>query len=168
VFLDESSINLAYTRLYGRAKTNERVKEGIIDVRFKRKSILSTVGLNGKMCPFIFDGTLNKELFAQYIRQYLKPCLSCEDILVLDNSSVHKSKLVLDILKELGIKYMFLPRYSPNFNPIELLWATMKSYLRKVKARTYEKLESAICAFLNSVSLEFISNWVRHCGYILN
>lgn len=166
--LDESSVNLAYSRDYGRALTNERIKEGRKDVRFERESILSTVRLNGQMCPLVFPGTLNKELFAQYIKTQLKPSLAEDDILLLDNSSVHKSKLVLDTLRDCNIKYLFLPRYSPDYNPIELLWSYMKSILRKLKARTRDKLGEAIAFALNSISLEFINNWFKHCGFIVN
>jgi transposase len=80
-------------------------------------------------------------LFSEYIKTQLKPTLSDDDILLLDNSSVHKSRLVLDALAACKIRFLFLPRYSQDFNPIELLWACMKSMLRKLKARAHEKLE---------------------------
>jgi transposase len=166
--LDESSVNLAYTRLYGRARKGERVREGVRDVRFERQSILSTMRLNGGMCPLVFEGTLNKHIFAEYIRTALRPALLPDDVLLLDNSSVHRSKLVLQTLEECGIKYLFLPPYSPDLNPIELLWALMKAFLRKSKARTRETLEQAIKCALGSVELTFIANWFEHCGYIVN
>jgi len=162
--LDESSVNLAYTRLYGRARKNERIEEGVKDVRFERESVLSTFRLSGEIFPLVFDGTLNKELFAEYLKK-LKPHLAADDILLMDNSSVHKSKLVLDTLHDLNIKYLFQPRYSPDFNPIELLWSYMKSILRKLKARTREKLYEGINFALDSVTLEHIKNWFEHCGY---
>jgi transposase len=137
-------------------------------VRFERKSILSTIRLNGAMCPLVFDGTLNRFIFAEYIKTCLKPTLSPDDIILLDNSSVHKSKLVLDTLNESGIKYLFLPPYSPDLNPIELQWAFMKSILRKLKARTHDKLENAIKTALDSINIDFISNWFRHCGIVNN
>ena len=165
--LDESSINLAYTRLYGRALKNKRIKEGMKDVRFERQSILSTMPLGGDGCPLIFDGTLNKELFSEYLRNQLAPTWSKDDVLLLDNSSVHKSNLVLKTLGECGIKHLFLPPYSPDLNPIELMWAWLKSYLRKVKARTRKKLEDAISCALDSLESEFVANWFRHCGYSL-
>jgi transposase len=168
VSLDESSVNLAYTRLYGRAKTNERVSEGVFDVRFERKSVLSTIRTNGEMCPLIFDGTLNKELFAEYLKTQLKPTLKPDDILLLDNSSVNRSKLVLKTLENCKIKYLFLPPYSPDFNPIELLWAHMKSTLKKLKARTLENLENAMKIALNSVKNDFIEKWFARCGYNRN
>ncbi|GHU48599.1 hypothetical protein FACS1894120_7020 [Clostridia bacterium] len=103
VFLDESSVNLAYTRLYGRAKSSERINEGIKDVRFQRQSILSTIRLSSEQVPFVFDGTLNKELFADYVRFQLAPTLGEDDIVVLDNCSVHHAKLVRETLEECGI-----------------------------------------------------------------
>jgi transposase len=165
--LDESSINLAFTRLYGRAKKSERISEGVKDVRFERQSILSTIRLNGEQCPLVFEGTLNRFVFSEYIKTCLKPMLSEDDVLLLDNSSVHKSKLVLSTLEECGIKYMFLPPYSPDLNPIELLWAWMKSILKKLKARTRPKLEQAIKVALDALPIDFISHWFMHCGYSL-
>ena len=123
--------------------------------------------LSGKMCPLIFEGTLNKELFAEYLKTQLKPTLSPDDVVLLDNSSVHKSKLVLQTMEECGIKYLFLPPYSPDFNPIELLWAQMKAFLRKSKARTRKKLEKSIVCALSTVKVSFIANWFRHCGIVV-
>jgi len=119
------------------------------------------------MCPLVFDGTLNKEFFAHYIKVCLAPKLSADDVLLLDNSSVHTSTLVLDTLKECGINYLFIPRYSPDLNPIELMWAWIKSILKKLKARTQDKLLDAIKFALDSVQLLFISNWFKHSGYAL-
>ena len=141
-----------------------RIKEGVKDVRFERQSILSTMRLSGEMCPLIFEGTLNKYLFAEYLRTQIKPALSPNDVVLLDNSSVHRSKLVLQTLEECGIKYLFLPPYSPDFNPIELLWAQMKAILKKYKARTHQKLEKTIVYALSTIKLNFIANWFNHCG----
>ena len=121
--------------------------------------------LNGENCSIIFSGTLNKELFAEYIKTQLKPCLKPDDILLLDNSSVHKSKLVLETLAACKINYLFLPRYSPDLNPIEFLWAFVKSILRKLKARTSEKLIQAVAFAFDCVQIEYIENWYKHCGY---
>ena len=134
-------------------------------MRFERQSILSTMPLSGSGCPLIFEGTLNKELFSEYLRSQLAPSWSKDDVLLLDNSSVHTSKLVLQTLKECGIKFIFLPPYSPDLNPIELMWAWLKSYLRKAKARTRKKLEKAVVHTLNAIKTEFIGNWFKHCGY---
>lgn len=166
-WLDESSINLAYTRLYGWAKSNKRINEGIKDVRFERQSILSTIGESGVRAPFVFEGTLNKEIFADYLRFQLAPALGKDDVLVLDNCSVHTSKLVRETIEELGLNVIFLPPYSPDFNPIELMWAYVKNILRKLKARTYDALISAIDIALSCVTCDLVFAWAKHCGYSL-
>jgi len=165
VFLDESSVNLAYTRLYGRAKNGARINEGIKDVRFERRSILSTIRLSGEQVPFMFEGTLNKELFAEYVQKQLAPTLNEDDIVVLDNCSVHKAKLVMETLEECGVKVLYLPPYSPDFNPIELMWAYVKRILRKIKARTTEALIDAMKIALDSVDSILFEAWFGHCGY---
>lgn len=168
IFLDESSINIAYFRLYGRAKINQRIRQGIKDCRFQRQSVLSTISFDGHQIPFIFNGTLNKELFAEYLKTQLAPSFASDCILVLDNSSVHKSKKVIETLKMLNIRYLFLPPYSPDFKPIELLWSKMKTILRKLKARNKPDLQIAISSALDSITLLNIHNWFRHCAYATN
>jgi transposase len=143
VFLDESSLNLAYIRLYGWAKSGKRVNEGLVDVRFKRQSILSTIWLDGTQVPLVFEGTLNGGLLVDYVRTCLVPCLGVDDVVVWDNSAVHTSKLVVETLKACGVRVVCLPPYSPDFNPIELLWAYLKAGLRKLKARTVDTLIDA-------------------------
>jgi transposase len=120
------------------------------------------------MCPVIFSGTLNKELFAEYIKTQLKPTLADDDILLMDNCSVHKSKLVKDTLRECNITVLWLPRYSPDYNPIELLWSYIKSILRREKARTKEKLYDGVKDALDTIPHDYIKHWFEHCGYIVN
>ena len=165
VFLDESSINLGMTRLYGRALKGERVDDYIPDVRFQRTSILSTVRLDGSQNPYIFTGTLNSERFKKYVDDTLSPALFEGDILILDNSSVHKVHNVLDSVIIKGVTVVFLPPYSPDFNPIELLWSKMKTFLRKAKARTKDNLEEALNQALDSITVQDIKNWFCHDGY---
>ena len=167
VFLDESSINLGMTRLYGRAPTNERVNDYVPDVRFQRTSILSTIRLDGTQLPIIFEGTLNGKLFKKYVDEILSPTLSVGDVVILDNSSVHKAKGVLDSITAQGAVVLFLPPYSPDFNPIEMLWSKIKSILRKAKARTPETLVDALKYALSCITLEDVKYWFEHDGYAL-
>ena len=125
------------------------------------------MSLDGDMCPMIFNGTLNSELFAQYIKTQLAPNFEADDILLLDNSSVHKSKLAIATLNECNIKYLFLPPYSPDLNPIELLWSYMKSILKKLKARSHENLLKAINYALSNIPINYFQNWFEHCGFII-
>ena len=155
------------TRLYGRAPTNERVNDYVPDVRFQRLSILSTVKLDGTQIPFVFNGTLNSELFKKYVEDFLAPTLLSGDILIMDNLSAHKAKGVLDSITERGVITLFLPTYSPDFNPIEMLWSKMKAFLRKMKARTYDSLIDAIHLALDYISPDDIAAWFKHDGYLV-
>lgn len=158
-------MNLAYTRLYGWAKSGERITEGVVDVRFERQSLLSTMRINGKIAPIVFEGTLDKEIFCAYIEQQLAPWLDDDDIVLLDNCTVHSAKVVKDTLKKCGVNFWFLPKYSPDFNPIELMWAYIKSILRKLKARTLDELEAALKTAFDAVTPDLIKSWFSHCGY---
>ena len=158
---------MGMTRLYGRAQTNERINEYVPDVRFQRLSILSTMRLDGTQVPFVFDGTPNSELFNKYIEEFLAPTLSVGDVLILDNLSVHRAKGAFDSIVERGVTILFLPPYSSDFNPIELLWSKMKSFLRKKKARTYDTIINTIQAALADISVEDIYAWIKHSGYTL-
>ena len=155
------------TRLYGWGKTGERVEDYVPDVRFSRISIVSTIRLNGEQAPFVFNGTLNGELFKQYIVEILAPTLNEGDIVVMDNLSSHKVKGVIEPILERGADVLYLPAYSPDLNPIELSWSKIKSILRKLKARTSDDLMKSIKTALDSISLSDIANWFLHDGYNL-
>lgn len=156
------------TRLYGRALNGERVCEHVPDVRFERTSIISVMGLNGLTAPMMFKGTLNGEFFGGYVETFLAPTLSPGDIVIMDNLSSHKVNGVLDPIYERGAFVMFLPEYSPDLNPIEMMWSKLKAILRKIKPRTNDELEKAICLALDSVTYSDIVGWFEHDGYILN
>jgi len=166
VFLDESSINLGMTRLYGWGESSERVVDYVPDVRFSRLSIVSTIRLSGEQAPFVFSGTLNGKLFKQYISEILAPTLNKGDIVIMDNLSSHKVKGVIDPILDRGATVLYLPAYSPDMNPIELSWSKVKSILRALKARTYDELIESISVALNEISLSDITNWFMHDGYI--
>jgi transposase len=168
VFLDESSVNAGMTRLYGRARTNERVCDYVPDVRFERTSILSTIRLNGEQVPIIYKGTLNSELFVEYLRKFLTPTLGKDDIVVMDNCTSHKSKLVREAIVKLGINIIYLPPYSPDFNPIEMSWSKMKSVLRQLKPRSFEEIETSMKFALDSFTQNDLVNWFTHDGYLAN
>ena len=165
IFLDESSINTGMTRLYGRALSNERVVDYAPDVRFERTTILSSVRANGEMVPIVFEGSLNGELFKEYIAKCLAPTLRKGDIVVMDNLSSHKVKGVIEPVVAAGATVMYLPPYGPDLNPIEMMWSKMKAYLRKVKADTKELLEVAIKETLNAVTIADILAWFNKNEY---
>ena len=164
-WLDETEMNCAMTRLYGRAFSGERVYEHVPDVRFERISVIGALGLNGIIAPLTYSGTLDGELFKVYVKECLAPAMKKGDTLTLDNLSAHKLKDVLKPLIDKEVNIVFLPPYSYDFNPIELAWSKMKTYLRKVKARTADALFSAIGPALNMITTDDIKGWITHCGY---
>jgi transposase len=165
VFLDESGVNTSMTRLYGRAHKHERVVEAVLDTRFHRTTILSSVRLDGNTVPFVFEGALNGDIFRLYVTQLLVPSLHPGDIVIMDNLSSHKVSGIVETIETVGVSVMFLPPYSPDLNPIELMWSKIKAVLRKLKIRAKELLDDAIAFAFNAVSLSDISAWFRHDGY---
>ena len=152
------------TRLYGRAFSNERINDYVPDVRFERTSLIGALGLSGIIAPLTYKGTLNSWLFGEYVKQCLAPALKKGDILILDNASPHNPDWVLKPLIDKGINVVFLPPYSPDFNPIELAWSKIKAFLRKFKARTADDLVTAMGMALDTISDSDILGWVKHCG----
>lgn len=156
------------TRLYGRAPTSERVNDYVPDVRFERTSIIAVLGLEGIDASLAFKGTLNGNLFAWWVKEMLAPTLSIGDIVFLDNLSSHKVAGALDPIYDRGATPVFLPEYSPDLNPIELMWAKVKSVLRKIKARTFDELMEALKQAFDSITYSDIKGWFTHHGYFVN
>ena len=167
IFLDESGVNTGMTRIYGRALKNQRVVDSVPDTRFYRTTILSTVRLDGTIVPCVFEDSLNGDIFREYIRQFLVPTLKPGDIVVMDNLSSHKVSGIVEMIEAVGAGVMFLPPYSPDYNPIELMWSKMKAVLRKLKVRTKDHLIDAIATALATISVSDISHWFAHDGYCI-
>jgi transposase/transposase-like protein len=120
------------------------------DTRFERISILSSVRMNGTMVPLVFEGALNGDLFKAYVERMLAPSLKPGDIVIMDNLSSHKVKGIVEAIEAAGVSVKYLPPYSPDLNPIELLWSKVKAILRKFKIRTKDLMDHAICYFTSS------------------
>jgi len=166
-FLDESSINLGMTRLYGYSLKGERIEECVPDVRFERTSIIAAIGLEGVIAPMTYKDTLNGDLFTTYVKELLVKELNPGDILIMDNLSSHKSNSgeAIQPLIEKGIEVIWLPPYSSDLNPIELTWSKLKTYIRKNKPRTTEELMKVLEKALEYITKEDIRNWYKHDGY---
>jgi transposase len=152
VFIDECSVNCGMTRLYGRTRTTKRVNEYVSDNRFERTSIVSSIRLNLEQAPMLFKGSLDSAVFSVYIKEVLVPTLKKDDIVILDNLSVHKVFGALSPIYEMGAQVKFLPPYSPDYNPIELVWSKLKTSLRKSKPVTFDELVNKTVAQLYSFS----------------
>jgi len=168
VFLDECGVNTGMTRLYGRGPTNERVVDAVPDVRFHRTTVLSSVRLDGTTVPCVFEGALNGEMFRKYVQEFLASTLKPGDIVIMDNLTSHKVGGIMETIEATGARVMFLPPYSPDFNPIELMWSKIKAILRKLKVRTKELLQDAIAFAIEAISSSDVSGWFSHDGYQLS
>ena len=148
IYLDETGITIGMTRLYGRAPKGERIYEYVPDVRFSRVSVLSTIRVNGSANPFVYSGTLNGNLFAQYIWECVVPTLKLYDILIMDRLSSHMMPIISEMVESVGANVLYLPQYSPDLNPIETVFSQVKSDLRKDKPRSVNAIcDSLTCAF---------------------
>ena len=165
VFLDETGTNTGMARLYGRAFEGERVVDYVPDVRFERRTLLSSVRLDGTTIPVCFDGALNGKIFKTYITDFLAPTLRAGDIVFMDQLSSHMVKGIVEAIEAKGATVFYLPPYSPDLNPIEQMWSKIKAHIRKVKARTKDALFHAIGDALSLVSALDIKGWFQCAGY---
>lgn len=108
---------------------------------------------------------MNTEKFKTYIKEILCPTLKPGDIVIMDNLSIHKNKSVEELINEVGATVKFLPPYSPDFNPIELMWSKMKAFLRKWKIRIKEFLPAAVDKALSYVSSLDCRGWFTACQF---
>ena len=165
VFIDESGINTSMTRRRGREESGKRVRDYVPDSRWETTSIISSIRLNGKKESLVYEGALTGELFKEWVKERLCPTLKKGDIVIMDNLSSHKVSGVEEMINAVGAEMKYLPVYSPDLNPIELMWSKVKWILETIGARTKDQFLSGISFALNQVSTEDITGWFRHCGY---
>jgi transposase len=167
-FLDESSVNLSLTRLYGRAAPDQRVVDSTPQPSGPQTTTLAVMGWTGITAPLVLAGAVNATMFYGYIEQCVVPTLQPGDILFMDNLSAHKVAGLEELIRSCGAHLIYLPPYSPDFNPIELVWSKVKSILRRLKARTFPDLIEALQQALLAISPHDIHAWFAHCGYAIN
>jgi transposase len=164
-FLDEAGATTILTRLYARAFGGARSSEAVPRNYGASTSMIATIGVGGIDAPMLIEGSVDTLVFNAYCEQVLRPSLKSGDIIVLDNLGAHRASRIEEITATCGAQVIWLPPYSPDFSPIELMWSKVKAYLKKVKARTQEELEKAIARALQTVTTNDCLNWFRHCGY---
>ena len=164
-FLDEAGATTVLTRLYARAIGGARTTEAVPRNYGASTSMIATMGASGVEAAMLIEGSVDTIVFNEYCRQVLRPTLKAGDIIVLDNLGAHRASQIEEIAGECGARVIWLPPYSPDFSPIELMWSKVKTYLKKAKARTQEELEKTIAMALETVTKSDCLNWFRHCGY---
>ena len=136
VFIDETAVTTKMTRLYGRAAVGERLVAKVPYGHWKTLTLVAALRVEGVVAPYVIDGAMDGPAFLAYVEQVLAPTLRKRDIVFMDNVRTHKVTGVRQAIEATGAQLRYLPAYSPDLNPIENVYAKLKSDLRKGAART--------------------------------
>jgi transposase len=129
--------------------------------------VIAALRLEGVTAPAVFDGPIDTPSFRAYVEQVLVPTLRRGDVVVLDNLAVHKQPEVRAAIEAAGAQLRFLPPYSPDFNPIEQVFAKLKAFLRAFRPRTFDQVNTLVAIALDLFSPAECRNYIQHCGYRL-
>jgi transposase len=151
--------------LRGWAPCGQRLKAKVPCGKWKTMTFLAALRCDRVEAPWLIDGPINGECFLLYVEKVLVPTLKPGDIVIMDNLGSHKGKAVRRAVRAAGAYLFFLPKYSPDLNPIEQLFAKLKHWLRKAAKRTIEAVANAIGPILDSVSSAECNNYFVNAGY---
>ena len=165
VFIDETGTATNMTRLRGRSVEGQRLVGQTPHGHRKTTTFVAALRNDGLTAPLVIDGAMNGETFVQYVEQFLVPTLTPKDIVVMHNLSVHKVAGVKKAIESAGASVLYLPPYSPDLNPIEMVFSKLKALLRKASERTVGKLWDRIGELLATFSSQECQNYLTHQGY---
>ena len=165
MFIDETGATTKMARLRGRAPRGQRCRAPVHHGHWKTTTLVAALRLDGITAPMVIDGAMNGPAFATYAESFLAPTLDPGDFVVIDNLPAHKVKGAREAIERAGATLLFLPPYSPDFNPIEQAFAKLKAYLRKAAARTVPALHAAIAEALDAFSPQECANYFTNSGY---
>jgi transposase len=165
VFIDETWAKTNMTRTHGRCPRGERLVAKAPHGRWRTLTFLAALRHNRIDAPCVIDGPINGQSFLAYVEQMLLPALKPGDIVIVDNLGSHKGKAVRRAIRAAGAKLFFLPPYSPDLNPIEQVFAKLKTLLRKAAERSVEATWKRIGALLNCFTPKECANYFANAGY---
>jgi transposase len=165
VFIDETGASTKMARLYGRSPRGQRCRAPVPHGHWETTTFTGALRLQGLVAPMLLDGPMNAAAFLAYVEQVLVPTLSADDIVVMDNLPAHKPAGVRRAIEATGALLLYLPPYSPDFNPIEMAFAKLKAMLKKIAARTVPELWQAIAESLGSFAPAECRNYFTAAGY---
>lgn len=165
VFIDETWTATNMARTHGRCLKGERLRMGFPHGHRKTTTLVAGLRNTGMVAPLVIDGPINGEWFEAYVGQVLAPTLKPGDIVILDNLSSHKRLAAREIIEAVGARLMFLPPYSPDFNPIEKAFSKLKALLRKAAERTVSDLWDRIGKIVELIDPQEAQNYFASCGY---
>ncbi len=165
VFIDETWAKTNLARTHGRSRRGTRLIAKLPYGHWKTTTFVAALRIDGLCAPTVVDGAMNGVTFLAYVRQQLVPTLTVGDLVILDNLSAHKVAGVREAIEAAGAKVVYLPPYSPDLNPIELVFSKLKWLLRSAQARTVDTLHSLLGTLLDHFPPDECRNYLRHCGY---
>ena len=165
VFIDETAVSTNLTRLRGRAPRGVRVIGTVPLGAWETITFVAALRHNKMTAPMVAQGAMTGEMFLAYVEQCLVPTLRRNDIVVMDNCRIHLGLGIRAAIESVGATVRFLPKYSPDLNPIELPYSKFKAFLRKLAARTVPGLTRAIRSFIPQISAQECANYFSHAGY---
>ncbi len=165
VFIDETAVSTNMVRLRGRAPRGIRVIGTVPLGAWKTLTFVGALRHNKMTAPMVIEGAMTGEMFLAYVEQCLVPTLRRNDIVIMDNCRVHLVAGIREAIEKARATLRYLPKYSPDLNPIELPYSKFKALLRKVAARTVPQLYRAIRSFVPQLSAQECANYFRHTGY---
>lgn len=155
------------TRRRGRAPRGERVIDRTPHGHWKTTTLIAALGIEGVRCSTVVDGAVNADIFEWFVERVLVPELEPGDTVIMDNLSSHKRSRTRELIESSGAMLAYLPPYSPDLNPIEMVFSKVKQLLRTLGCRTREALWDAMQGVLDQITPSDASNCFRHCGYTL-
>ena len=165
MFIDETGLNTKMDRLRGRSPKGARLRMGLPHGHWRTTTFVAGLRLTGIDAPMLIDGAMDGDAFEAYVRQVLVPTLAPCDVVIMDNLSVHKRPAVRAAIEAAGAKMLFLPPYSPDFNPIEFAFSKLKALLRAAAERTKDALWDAVAWAIDAITPQESANMFTAAGY---
>jgi transposase len=168
VFLDETWASTNMARTHGRCPRGERLRVGVPHGHWKTTTFVAGLTTRGMIAPWVLDGPINRNAFETYVEKVLVPKLPQGTVVIMDNLSSHKGPRVREMIEAAGATLLYLPPYSPDFNPIENAFAKLKAHLRKAAERTVDGLWGAIGRIIDTFTPAECRNYFAAAGYDAN
>ncbi len=165
VFVDEMGTNISLSPIYGWAKKGERARCALPRNRGKNTTLLCSMSMEGMGPSLAVEGATTAAVFETYVERVLAPTLRKGQVVVMDNLSAHKGERVRELIEGRGCELLYLPAYSPDFNPIEEAFSKIKGLIREAEARSREALLEAMGTAISAITDEDVRGFFEHCGY---
>ena len=165
VFIDETAASTKMSRLRGRAPRGERCRAAVPHGHWKTTTFTAGLRLSGLTAPMVIDGPMDGDVFRAYVQQNLVPELGTGDVVVMDNLPAHKVSGIRAAIEAAGATLLYLPAYSPDFNPIEMAFSKFKALLRKAAARSISDLWQVIASAIDQFTPDECQNYFAAAGY---